>query len=290
MKYVLDVHLRPDLTRPSTRSSRQAASTRRSTTWFGEHGDKFADTGAELPGIETATTVKHGDDGPVVVDGPFNEAKEVVGGFSVIDVARHGRRRRVGEDLAASSSSRGVAVEIRPMVEDYSAVRVTPTAHSAGRTPRAHPARGVRPARRRGWPGSSATSTSPRRPSRARSPRRSRRGAARSAGQPAPPGCRPPRRTTPSTWCGGVPARTPSPTAHPLRRTTAARPTDERLALLFACCHPALAPEATAGADPARRRRPDHAADRAGVPGQRAHARPADRAGQAQDRLRPGSP
>ena len=34
----------------------------------------------------TATTVRHGGDGAVVVDGPFSEAKEVIGGFSVLDV------------------------------------------------------------------------------------------------------------------------------------------------------------------------------------------------------------
>lgn len=30
--------------------------------------------------------MKYGEGGSVVVDGPFSEAKEVVGGFSVIDV------------------------------------------------------------------------------------------------------------------------------------------------------------------------------------------------------------
>ncbi|WP_194397913.1 YciI family protein [Microbacterium atlanticum] len=87
--------------------------------WFGEHSDHIADGGAELLPVDTATTVRHGDNGPVVVDGPFSEAKEVVGGFSVIDVA----------DLDAaialvktwpSLDLPGVAVEIRPMVTDYS--------------------------------------------------------------------------------------------------------------------------------------------------------------------------
>jgi hypothetical protein len=89
--------------------------------WFVENGQKglIADGGAELHPITTATSVKHGDDGPVVVDGPFNEAKEVVGGFSVIEVA--------DMDAAVALTKTwpplelpGVAVEIRPMVEDYS--------------------------------------------------------------------------------------------------------------------------------------------------------------------------
>jgi hypothetical protein len=91
--------------------------------WFGEHGAAFADSGAELQPPSTATTVRSGGEGaaPVVVDGPFSEAKERIGGFSVIDVP----------DLDAaialvrtwpSLQLPGVSVEIRPMVVDYSAL------------------------------------------------------------------------------------------------------------------------------------------------------------------------
>ena len=45
----------------------------------------IADGAPSSSPVETATTVKHGE-AAVVVDGPFNEAKEVIGGFSVIDV------------------------------------------------------------------------------------------------------------------------------------------------------------------------------------------------------------
>ena len=79
----------------------------------------MADSGAELLGVETATTVRHGSGGAVVVDGPFNEAKEVIGGFSVIDVADMDAAialTKTWPNLALP----GVAVEIRPMVEDYS--------------------------------------------------------------------------------------------------------------------------------------------------------------------------
>ena len=56
--------------------------------WFGEHdaAGRIADMGAHLQPVTTATTVKSGDGAPVVVDGPFAEAKEVVGGFTVVDV------------------------------------------------------------------------------------------------------------------------------------------------------------------------------------------------------------
>jgi len=88
--------------------------------WFGEHdaAGRIADMGAHLQPVTTATTVRSGDGAPVVVDGPFSEAKEVVGGFTVIDVP----------DLdAALAMARtwpplkfpGVSVEVRPIV-DYS--------------------------------------------------------------------------------------------------------------------------------------------------------------------------
>ena len=86
--------------------------------WFGEHdtAGRIADMGAHLQPVTTATTIKSGDGAPVVVDGPFSEAKEVVGGFTVIDVP----------DLdAALAMARtwpplkfpGVSVEVRPVVD-----------------------------------------------------------------------------------------------------------------------------------------------------------------------------
>lgn len=84
--------------------------------WFQEHDADIADGGAELLSADTATTVRGGG---VVVDGPFSEAKEVIGGFSIIDVA----------DLDAAVALvkswpmlelPGTSVEIRPMVTDYS--------------------------------------------------------------------------------------------------------------------------------------------------------------------------
>ena len=74
--------------------------------WFGEHAEKIDDSGAELQPVTTATTVTHGAGGPVVVDGPFSEAKEVIGGFSVVDVARPRRRDRARQDLADARAAR----------------------------------------------------------------------------------------------------------------------------------------------------------------------------------------
>ena len=118
MKYVLMFTSRPDLDAeidPEVMKADYA----KIYAWFEENAAVIADGGAELLGIETATSVKYGADGPVVVDGPFNEAKEIVGGFSIIDVARHGRRDRPHQ-VWPSLQFPGSAVEIRPMVEDYS--------------------------------------------------------------------------------------------------------------------------------------------------------------------------
>ena len=84
--------------------------------WFKENAAVITDSGAELQPVETATTVKHGG---VVVDGPFSEAKEVIGGFSVIDVPDMDAAIALAKTWPHLEFP-GVAVEIRPMVEDYS--------------------------------------------------------------------------------------------------------------------------------------------------------------------------
>ena len=54
-----------------------------------------------------------------MVDGPFSEAKEIVGGFSIIDVADMDAAIALTKSWP-SLKFPGSAVEIRPMVEDYS--------------------------------------------------------------------------------------------------------------------------------------------------------------------------
>ena len=54
-----------------------------------------------------------------MVDGPFNEAKEVIGGFSIIDVPDMDAAIALTKTWP-SLGIPGSAVEIRPMVEDYS--------------------------------------------------------------------------------------------------------------------------------------------------------------------------
>jgi hypothetical protein len=120
VKYVLMFTSRPDLDE-AVDPDRAKEVYQQIFDWFTENGQKglIADGGAELHPVSTATTVKAGDDGPVVVDGPFNEAKEVIGGFCIIDVADLDAAIALAKTWP-SLEFPGVALEIRPMVEDYS--------------------------------------------------------------------------------------------------------------------------------------------------------------------------
>jgi hypothetical protein len=89
--------------------------------WFAEVGawyekmgaaGKLADAGAQLQGASTAKTVRSTG----VTDGPFIETKEVVGGFTVLDV------ESMDEAVEISKAWPGVdkgwiTIELRPIVE-----------------------------------------------------------------------------------------------------------------------------------------------------------------------------
>ena len=119
MKYVLMFTSRPDLS-AAVPAEEWEQTYKAIYGWFGKHGSVITDSGAELKGPETATSVKTGDNGEVVVvDGPFSEAKESIGGFSVIDVPDLDAAIAIVKEWPALGMP-GVAIEIRPMVEDYS--------------------------------------------------------------------------------------------------------------------------------------------------------------------------
>lgn len=84
--------------------------------WFEENTKAGKIIGAqELQGPATATTVRFNNGKAIVTDGPFIEAKEVIGGFAVIEV------NDLDEALAlAKSWPGGSTVEVRPIV-DHSA-------------------------------------------------------------------------------------------------------------------------------------------------------------------------
>ena len=81
--------------------------------WWGEHAAAGRIVGGEqVKGPETATTVRHDGGKVTVVDGPFIEAKESIGGWGVVEVPD------LDAALAlARSWPYGGAVEVRPVVE-----------------------------------------------------------------------------------------------------------------------------------------------------------------------------
>ena len=88
-------------------------------TWFGEHqaAGRIADGGAEQQPVTTATTVKSAPGGdPVVVDGPFSESKEVVGGFTVIEVPDLDAALAMARTWPPLKFA-GDSVEVRPIVD-----------------------------------------------------------------------------------------------------------------------------------------------------------------------------
>jgi hypothetical protein len=125
MKYVIMFTSRPDLDAAVPAEQMQQAYAAM-FAWFGKYDSVIVDQGAQLTPPETATTVKTGEDGSaVVVDGPFSEAKESVGGFSIIDVPDLDAAIAIVKEWPAIGMP-GVAVEIRPMVTDYSEFEQAP--------------------------------------------------------------------------------------------------------------------------------------------------------------------
>ena len=79
-------------------------------------GDAVIASG-ELQPSRTATTLRRGPDGePVPVDGPFTEAKEVVGGFYVLDVPDRETALELAALLAEARHDHS-GVQVQPLVD-----------------------------------------------------------------------------------------------------------------------------------------------------------------------------
>jgi len=89
-----------------------AAANQRIREWWGKHFATGAIlSGEELAGPSTARRVALTPDGPVVTDGPFAEASEVVGGFGLLEVPSI----EAAIELAKTWPGRG-PVEVRPVI------------------------------------------------------------------------------------------------------------------------------------------------------------------------------
>jgi hypothetical protein len=72
-------------------------------------------TGFGLADPSHTMTVEIRDGRPVTSDGPYAEAKEVLAGFGIIDVASHDRAVELAARFAAIVQTR---VELRPVMDD----------------------------------------------------------------------------------------------------------------------------------------------------------------------------
>jgi hypothetical protein len=71
--------------------------------------------GAHLQPIETATTVRHGGGEHLIIDGPYADTKEVLGGYFVFDASDLDEVLEVAQRIPAVRF--GGAVEVRPLFE-----------------------------------------------------------------------------------------------------------------------------------------------------------------------------
>ena len=113
MKYMMMIAGSEDAEARGPEAER-AAVYERIRAWWGDHAaaGRIIE-GYELQPSSTATTVRVDPDGTATVtDGPFVEAKEMVGGYGILEVAN------LDEALAIASTWPGsAALEIRPIVE-----------------------------------------------------------------------------------------------------------------------------------------------------------------------------
>jgi hypothetical protein len=79
--------------------------------WFETNGSKITDGGAELQPTRTATTIRKSAGKVTVLDGPFIESKESVGGFSILELPD------LEAAIAVAKTWPGYGIEIRDVVE-----------------------------------------------------------------------------------------------------------------------------------------------------------------------------
>jgi hypothetical protein len=71
--------------------------------------------GGHLQPVETATTVRYGGGENLIIDGPFADTKEVLGGYYVFDASNLDEALEFVQRIPAVRL--GGAVEVRPLVE-----------------------------------------------------------------------------------------------------------------------------------------------------------------------------
>ena len=280
---------RPDLDEAGARQ-RQAEVYQQIFGWFEKYGATFVDSGAELQGAHTATTVKAL---PMAAAQSSSTArsprpKEMIGGFSIVD-ARPRRRARDGPGVACPGlpgrrrrdpSHRGPRRDVSHSRDDADALladtvrreassvvaflyRLTGDFDVAEEAVQEALVSALHSWRRDGLPtsrarlahdGGEAPGRRPAPPSRPATPSRGGLDAPLDSAVDSPP-------DGPS-WSDGLPGPADA---------------DDRVPMLFGCCHPRWPSRLGSRSRCARRRRSDDGAHRCGLPGAGANGRPADR-------------
>src|SRR5665213_35238 len=107
--------------------------------WFEEHSKAGRLVGGEeLRGPSSSTTVRIKNGKATVTDGPFIEAKEVIGGFAIVEVKDLDEALAMAKSWPAGGDGRGV--EVRPVVEHPNGGRKRkPPPTPLGPAPPGHP-------------------------------------------------------------------------------------------------------------------------------------------------------
>jgi len=111
MKYAMLIYPKPG----SHERDSEAAATALTAEYLALRGDPRCVGGAHLQPAETATTVRHGDAATLITDGPFADAKEVLGGYYVVEAPDLDEALEFAQRIPAVRL--GGAVEVRPLVE-----------------------------------------------------------------------------------------------------------------------------------------------------------------------------
>jgi hypothetical protein len=111
MKYALLIYPKPG----SHEDLGEEEATAVSAEYWSFREDPRCLGGGHLQPAETATTVRLGGDEHLIIDGPFADTKEILGGYFVFEAADLDEALEVAQRVPAVRL--GGAVEVRPLVE-----------------------------------------------------------------------------------------------------------------------------------------------------------------------------
>jgi hypothetical protein len=119
MRYVLMNWVHPDdaAAWEAWSAEEKQADIDRHMAWFGKHRDHIAG-GEELDEVRTVKTLRPGrqGEGVVVTDGPFVEAKEILGGFVIIEAADLDEALAISREWPSLETLPNSTVQLHPVV------------------------------------------------------------------------------------------------------------------------------------------------------------------------------